>query len=157
MPWFSASTSSSAVVAAPRQAVWAALTDPGVVADLTPMVRSITASGDLWRWELVRVPVLGLSVAPAFTEQMTFTDGSRIDYAHAPPSGSTERTGVEGWYELADADDGGTSLAISLTVSTELPVPRVAGPAVRTAMGGVMATMGTGFSRNLRRHLGDPT
>src|SRR5687767_5284774 len=116
MPWFSASTQSTAVVSAPRDAVWKALTDPGVVASLTPLVHHITASGDSWRWQMARVPVLGTSVTPAFTEQMTFTDGYRIEYAHAPPAGAHERTGADGWYELGDAEDGGTHLAISLTV-----------------------------------------
>jgi carbon monoxide dehydrogenase subunit G len=153
MPWFSASTQSTAVVSASRDGVWKTLTDPGVVASLTPLVRDITASGDVWCWQMARVPVLGLSVTPAFTEQMTFTDGFRIEYAHAPPAGSTERAGADGWYELSDADGGGTALAISLTVKAELPVPRAAGPAVRAAMSGVMATMGAGFSRNLLKHL----
>jgi hypothetical protein len=155
MPWFSSSTQSTAVVSASRDAVWKTLTDPGVVASLTPLVHDITASGDLWCWQMARVPVLGTSISPAFTEQMTFTDRLRIEYAHAPPAGSSERAGAEGWYELGDADDGGTHLAISLTVKVELPVPRAAGPAVRAAMSGVMATMGAGFSRNLLKHL-DP-
>lgn len=153
MPWFSASTQSTAVVSASRHAVWQALTDPGTVASLTPLVHDITASGDRWCWQMARVPVLGVSVTPAFTEQMSFTDGFRIEYAHAPPIGSSERAGVDGWYELGDADDGGAHLAISLTVRADLPAPRAAGPAVRAAMRGVMATMGAGFSRNLLRHL----
>jgi hypothetical protein len=153
MTWFSASTQSRAVVAAPRDAVWKALTDPGVVATLTPLVHHITASGDSWRWQMARVPVLGMSVTPSFTEQMTFTDGYRIEYTHAPPADACERTGADGWYELGDAVDGGTDLAISLTVKVELPLPRAAGPAVRAAMSGVMATMGAGFSRNLLKHL----
>ena len=153
MSWFSASTQSTAVVTASRDAVWKALTDPGVVASLTPLVHDITASGDIWHWQMARLPVLGTSVTPAFTEQMTFTDGYRIEYTHAPPAGASERTGADGWYELGDTEDGGTHLAISLTVKVELPAPRAAGPAVRAAMSGVMATMGAGFSRNLLKHL----
>lgn len=153
MPWFRASTSSTAVVAAPRSEVWAALTDPTLVASLTPLVHSITPSGETWQWEMARVPVLGTSVTPAFTEKMTFIEESRIDYEHAPPAGSSERTGVDGCYELSDADDGGTHLAISLTVRAKLPVASAAGPAVRVAMKTVMAQMGAGFSRNLLRHL----
>ena len=152
MPWFRASTSSTAVVAAARPEVWAALTDPALVASLTPLVHSITPSGDTWKWEMARVPVLGTSVTPAFTEKMTFTEQTRIDYEHAPPAGSSERTGVDGCYELSDAD-GGTHLAISLTVRAKLPVASAAGPAVRVAMKTVMAQMGAGFSRNLLRHL----
>ena len=39
---------------------------------------------------------------------------------------------------------------------SSLPLPKAAGPAVRTAMKAVIARMGAGFSRNLHRHLGIP-
>ena len=60
---------------------------------------------------------------------------------------------MHGWYDLADLGDAGTRLATSLEICVELPLPRAAGPAVRTAMKGVMATMGDRFSKNLLRHL----
>ena len=97
--------------------------------------------------------VLGVGIAPAFTEKMTFTDLEHIEFAHEPPAGASERTGVNGWYHLAD-DEGGTLLGTSLEVVAELPLPRLSAPAVTVAMKGVMATMGERFSRNLLDHLG---
>ena len=150
---FSARTEAEAVVPAEREEIWAALTDPGLVARMTPFVRSIESRGRHWWWEMSRLQVLGAGVAPAFTEQMTFTDLERIEFRHDPPAGSRERTGVQGWYHLSEAS-GGTHLATSLEVAVELPLPRVSGPAVTTAMKGVMATMGERFSHNLLDHLG---
>ena len=60
---------------------------------------------------------------------------------------------MEGWYALSDAA-GGTRLGIRLEVSVELPVSRLASPAVTTAMKGVMATMGRRFAANLLDHVG---
>ncbi|MGA9749457.1 MAG: hypothetical protein WBQ50_18555 [Nocardioides sp.] len=153
MGTFTATTTSHGVVPSSRAEVWSVLTDADLVARLTPFVHSISTDGDLWRWQLTSLPVLGTSVTPAFTEQMTFVETSQIDYSHAPPHGRNERYGVEGRYALADAD-GGTELSISLEVCAELPMPRVSGPAVRAAMGAVIGTMGAGFERNFRRHLG---
>lgn len=152
MAWFEAETESKAVVAAPPEAIWAALSDPATVARLTPLVHAIEAEGDLWLWQLARLPVLHLAVAPAFTEHMKFDEPHRIDYTHAPPPGHVEHAGVEGHYLLTEVDRG-THLAIAMTVRVELPLPRATGMAVRTAMRTVIATMGAGFSRNLLRHL----
>ena len=150
---FTARTTASAVVAAERQAIWDALVDPALVARMTPFVRSIDADADRWFWQLSGLEVLGVGISPAFTEKMTFTDLEHIDFAHEPPVGSSERTGVNGWYRLAE-DEGGTLLRTSLEVVVELPLPRLSSPAVTAAMKGVMATMGDRFSRNLLEHLG---
>lgn len=155
MPWFRASTTSSGVVTASRAEVWSVLTDPSTVASLTPLVSRIHADGDLWRWEMTSVPVLGRSFTPRFTERMTFTDKSRIEFTHEPRRGAKERTGVEGCYSLEDVSQG-THLCIELTVDADLPIPRAADPAVRAAMKAVMATMGVGFERHFRRKLGEP-
>jgi carbon monoxide dehydrogenase subunit G len=155
MSWFTAETNTEAVVAADREAIWKVLVDPDLVAEITPMLQRIDVDGDLWTWQLTRLPVLNVAITPCFTERMTFDEMTRIDYDHAPPEGATENTGVNGWYTLADVE-GGTHLAMGLTVSTKLPLPRAAGPAVRTAMKAVIARMGAGFSRNLHRHLGIP-
>ncbi len=155
MATFTATTTSEGVVPSPRAEVWSVLIDPELIGRLTPFVDSISADGDLWRWQLTSLPVLGTSVTPAFTEQMTFTDKSAIDYTHAPPAGKSERFGVEGHYVLSDHTDG-THLSISLEVCADLPFPRVSGPAVRAAIRAVMGSMGTGFERNLRRHLATP-
>lgn len=142
-------------MAAPRQAIWDVLVSPDLVAEMTPFLKRITADGELWRWEMSGLDVLGIKVAPAFTERMVFDELERIDFRHEPPSGTTERSGVEGWYDLSEAE-GGTHLATSLEIRLDLPLPRVSSPAVTAAMRGVMATMGDRFSKNLLAHLGLP-
>lgn len=155
MAWFTASTTSDGLVSASREDVWEVLTDPGTVARLTPFVRSITAEGEHWRWEMTSVPVLGRAFTPSFTELMVFDRPARIDYTHAPPEDRTEQAGVEGCYRLTERE-AGTHLLIELRVSADLPLPRASGPAVRTAMRAVMGTMGIGFERAFRRELGEP-
>lgn len=150
---FSARTEAKAVVPAGRDEIWAALVDPALIARMTPFVKNIEADGELWFWEMSSLQVLGTGIAPAFTERMSFSELERIDFHHDPPAGKQERTGVHGWYDLADTD-GGTHLATSLEVTMELPLPRLSSPAVTTAMKGVMATMGQRFSHNLLDHLG---
>jgi hypothetical protein len=49
---------------------------------------------------------------------------------------------------------GGTHLAISLTLHVELPLARVAAPAVTRVMKGTMQHTGDRFSADLLRHLG---
>jgi carbon monoxide dehydrogenase subunit G len=153
MSSFSATTENEAVVAADRMAIWAALTDPDVLRELTPLLNKIDSDGDLWTWHMKRISALGVGITPIFTEQMSFAEGKRIEYTHRPPSGVTERTGAEGVYELSDVD-GGTLLKISLTLTVELPLPKRVGPAVRRVMKGTMERTGDKFSANLNRHLG---
>lgn len=152
MTRFATTTASDGVVTASRETVWQVLTDPDLVTRMTPLLHRIHTDGDLWRWELAKVPVTGISIAPCFTERMRFDEPTRIDYAHEPPAGDEERTGVDGWYALREVDDG-THLAISLTIHADLPLPRLAAPAVKAAMHTVIATIGAGFSRNLTREL----
>ena len=97
---FSATTVSEAVVAAPREDIWAAITDPTVLPKLTPLLRHIEADGDLWRWDLSRINVLGIVVDPSFTERMSFVPNERIEYTHEPPAGAHEWASAEGWYQL---------------------------------------------------------
>lgn len=151
MTTFSVSTSSQERVASTRAEVWAALTDTELIARITPYLRRIDADGDRWTWHLVRIPLLGSMVSPSFTEVMTFTEPSRIDFAH-DPTRKDEQAGVEGRYLLVEVD-GGTHLSIELTISVDLPFPRLARPAVHTAMRAVVATMGTRFAHNFVRHL----
>jgi carbon monoxide dehydrogenase subunit G len=152
---FSVSTTSSATVEADRTRVWAALTDPELLPRLTPYLRRIDADtdGDVvrWTWHLVRIPVLGSMVSPSFTEVMTYDEPSRIDFEHDPRR-TDEKAGVEGRYDLSEVS-GGTYLDIALGIRVELPFPKIAKPAVHTAMRAVVATMGARFSRNLVRHL----
>lgn len=159
MTRFSSSTSAEAVVAAPRQQIWDVLVDPDKIAALTPFLKRVTADGDHWRWEMSGLDVLGVKVAPAFTERMVLTDLERIEFHHDPPAGTTERSGVEGWYDLSDADadpaDGpATHLATHLTITLDLPLPKLSAPAVTAAMTSVISTMGDRFSANLLRELG---
>jgi carbon monoxide dehydrogenase subunit G len=153
MTRFTATTESDAIVPADRMDIWRALTDPVLLPQLTPLLRRIDADGDIWTWHMTRISALGVSISPSFTEQMTFAEGSRIEYTHQPPNGTRERAGAEGWYDLDDAD-GGTRLKISLTLEVDLPLPRSAGPAVRRVMQATMNRMGDKFSANLMHHLG---
>jgi carbon monoxide dehydrogenase subunit G len=152
MTRFTASTESVAVVAADRSSIWRALTDPDLLPRLTPLLRRIDADGDRWRWHMVGLEVLGVGISPVFTERMRFTPQTRIDYTHEPPPGVSEQAGAEGSYELADVP-GGTRLSIRLVLHVDLPLPRLAAPAVRRVMEATMRRMGDRFSVNLLDHL----
>ena len=78
---------------------------------------------------------------------------ARIGFSHDPPPGRAERAGVNGWYSLEPSGPGATRLETSLEICVELPLPRVAGSAVRTPKKGVMAQMGDRFATNLLAHL----
>jgi uncharacterized protein YndB with AHSA1/START domain len=154
---FSATTHAEAVVLAPRQEIWDVLVDPDLVARFTPFVRRIVADGQHWRWEMGGLEVLGRRVTPAFTERMVLEEPERIEFHHDPPAGVKEKSSVEGWYDLSPVPEeagGGTALVTDLTISLDLPLPGVAGAAVKGAMGRVIDTMGDRFSANLLAHLG---
>ena len=153
MARFSADTRAQAVVAAPRSEIWAALTDPALVAEMTPFVRRITADGDHWRWEMSGLSVLGVGVSPAFTEKMSYDEPERIEFRHDPPPGANERSAVEGWYQLEEVESG-TRLTTALEITLDLPLPKVSGRAVRATMNTVIDQMGERFSKNLLAHLG---
>ena len=157
MARFSTSTRTDAVVTASQDEVWAALTDPDLVAHLTPFLRTVRERGEHWVWELARIPVLGKTFSFTFTERMTFDEPHRIDFTHDPEAGhGDENAGVDGWYGLSPRDEG-THLETSMAISVELPFPGVTRPAVTTAMKGVVALMGQRFSHNLLEHLGART
>lgn len=153
MAVFTATVTSQADISAKRQDVWAALTDPVLLPKLTPLLRSIDADGDTWTWHMARIGGLGTSIVASFTEAMTFDEGTRIAYTHAPPKGVKERSGAEGVYRLADID-GGTHLDIELTLSVELPLPKASTTAVQKIMKRTMDHTGDKFSANLLAHLG---
>ncbi len=134
--------------------MWAALTDADLIARITPYVTSITVDGDRWVWRLATIPVLGMSVAPAFTEVMELHPEERIEFTH-DPARSDEMTAVTGTYELADHPGGGTEVSIDLEIACNLPLPGLARPAVERVMAGVVKHMGAVFSRNLLKHLGE--
>ncbi|MGH3361119.1 MAG: SRPBCC family protein [Nocardioides sp.] len=152
MTRFAARDRSTEVVRADRSDLWKALTDPELLPRLTPYLHSIEADGDRWRWNMARIPVLGISAAPSFTEQMTFEEPRRIVFTHDPDA-AQEKAGVEGTYELEQVEDG-TRLTIDLEICVDLPLPRASRFAVERAMGGVIAVMGRRFAVNLLRHLG---
>ena len=153
MARFNARNRSTEVVRSDQKALWAALTDPDLLPALTPYLHSIEVDGDRWRWNMARIPVLGLSVAPSFTERMTFEEPRRIGFTHDPES-DQEKAGVEGTY-LLEGGDGGTRLSIDIDICVDLPLPAVSRAAVERAMRGVIAVMGRRFAANLLRHLSD--
>lgn len=157
MTRFSADTSSAATVTAGRKAVWDVLVDPVLLPKLTPLLSRIDAEpgGDLWRWHMVRLAVLGVGIRPVFTERMVFDDGdevSRIDFTHEPPAGATEWAGAEGHYTLRDVE-GGTLLEIGLRLDVDMPLSRLAAPVVERTMRQTMLMTGDRFSANLLKHL----
>ena len=137
-----------------RGEVWGALTDAALIARITPYVTSIKVDGDRWIWRMGTIPVLGASIAPAFTEVMSFEPEDRIEFTH-DPARPDEMTAVEGTYVLADHAGGGTEVSIDLQIACKLPLPGLARPAVERVMAGVVKHMGTVFSRNLLKHLGE--
>jgi len=154
MATFRARDRSSAVIQAPRSEVWAALTDADLMARFTPYVTSITVDGDRWVWRMGTIPVLGISVAPTFTEVMSLHPEERIEFSH-DPARTDEMTAVEGTYVLSDHAGGGTDVGIDLEIACTLPLPGLARPAVERVMAGVVKHMGAVFSRNLLKHLGE--
>lgn len=162
MAW-ATSSGSGVRTDSPRGRIWSADPDPGLVAELAPFVRTIREDGAPWRWEMTGLKVLGVGVAPAFTEKMTYDEPERIEFRHDPPTGATERSSVEGWYSLAEHPAGTrlvTALEITLPLPLDLPLPlpqpRVSGPAVGAAMNRVIDQLGERFSRNLLAHLRAP-
>lgn len=152
MTAFSAKTSAEAVITASRDEVWKVLSDPALVAQMTPFVKSITADGDHWIWSLSGLKVLGKGFSATFTERLEQREPEHIEFVHDPPEGETERAAVHGTYDLAEHELG-TRLTTSLEICVDLPLPKVSGGAVKGAMKGVMATMGSRFSSNLLTHL----
>ncbi len=145
---------SEADVPAPREKIWAVVTSPERLAELTPLIERITADGDLWTWQLRSISALGARVSPYFTEQMSLDDGHRLTYEHRPPAGRSERAGATGTYTLADLPDGGTHLSVDLTLHVDLPLPAISRPAVERVMSTMMARTGQRFAENLYAYLG---
>jgi carbon monoxide dehydrogenase subunit G len=152
MATFSTSNRSGATVTAGVAEVWEALTDPTLIARLTPFLHSVRPEGEHWVWQLSKVPVLGKSFSFTFRERMDFQPTTRIDFTHDPRPGADESAGVVGWYALAEHPRG-TRLETSMEITVDLPFPGLLRPAVETAMKGVIAVMGQRFSHNLLQHL----
>lgn len=155
---FRARNQSEATLHSSQDKVWEVLTDPTLLPELTPYLHRIDVDGDRWTWHLTHIPVMSATVAPTFTEVMTFDEPTRITFAHdlARPE---ERTGVEGEYVLRPETnpDGslGTHVCIDLEIWCDLPLPRLSRIAVETVMHGVVAAMGRRFAHHMLRHLGE--
>ncbi len=157
MTEFRSRNRSIASVPVEPERIWDVLTDPELLAELTPLLDRISAKGDIWTWTLAGISGLGLEVAPTFTERMTFVPISRIDYHHEPPPGRTERAGVDGTYQITRVGDTASKLAIDLSLCVDLPLPGFSRRAVEKIMATSMGRTGDGFARNLYEHLGvDP-
>jgi len=158
MASFTTGTVSEATVTAHPEEVWSALSEPTLIAQLTPFLKKVSPHGDEhWVWELTRIPVLGKSFSFTFTERMSFDEPHRIEFVHDPSAGTDhELAGVEGWYALTRHPKG-THLQTSMDITVELPFPALTRPAVTAAMKGVVALMGQRFSSNLLHHLNATT
>ena len=130
------------------------LTDPALVAELTPFVRRITADGDHWRWEMSGLSVLGVGVAPAFTEQMTYDEPRRIEFRHDPPRGRDRAVGGRGVVRSSRSSLPAPGSPPRSRSPSTCRCPKVSGRAVRATMNAVIDQMGERFSKNLLAHLG---
>ena len=102
------------------------------------------------------IDVLGVKVAPSFTEKMTFAEPDRIEFRHDPPAGDEGegRASRAGTSSPRRRTASGTSLVTELEITLDLPLPKAAGRAVRADDAKVIDTMGDRFSANLLDHLG---
>ena len=154
MARFESRNVSTASVPAPRADIWAIVTSPESLAELTPLIDRISADGDVWCWKLKRISALGVHVEPSFTELMTFEDGRKMTFEHSPPPGATEMAGAKGVYTLADGAGGGTDLSVDITIHVDLPLPAISRRAVQRVMASLMARTGDKFADNLYARLG---
>ena len=153
MATFTTSNRSVADVTAQVHEVWEVLTDPDLLAQLTPFLHSVTERGEHWVWQLTKVPVLGTHFPSTFPEPMASDEPHRIDFPHDPAPGTAETAGVAGYYALTPHPRG-THLETSMTITVDLPFPGLLRPGVTAAMRGVIAIMGQRFGHNLLAHLG---
>lgn len=154
MQRFEAHDTSTAVVPAPRTAIWDVLRSPDELVALTPLLCDITVDGDRWTWTMGGFSALGVEIAPRFTERMTFEPEHEIRFEHAPPPGAHERAGAHGVYRLGDLGPDRTELSIDITLHVELPLPRATRRAVERVMASSMARTGDVFAQRLYRRLG---
>ena len=152
MTAFSTRDVSTAVVNASRDDIWALVSHPATLAELTPLIDSIEQSGELWTWQLRGISALGVSIAPSFTERMHLVEPESIEFAHDPPS--NELAGANGTYRLTEIDASTTELHIDITLCADLPLPGLTRKAVEKVMATMMRRTGDAFAANLYQRLG---
>ncbi len=148
---FHAHNKSTALLDADPVAVWKLLTDPDLLVRFTPNLKRIDVEGDRWTWHLTRIPVLSSAIEPSFTELMEYDEPRQIIFRH-DDTRTDERVGVAGEYLLKPVGER-TEVSIDLAIWAELPLPRLARPAVEGVMSTVVAGMGYRFGQNVRRYL----
>ncbi len=154
---FEARNVSTAEVPAPIEDIWSVLRSPETLAALTPLLDSITVSGDRWCWKLGGFSALGVEIAPSFTERMEFVEHESIRFTHAPPADAEERAGADGIYTLESVAPDRTKLEIDITLHVHLPLPRASRRAVERIMSSTMVRTGNVFAERLYKRLGvDP-
>lgn len=151
MTTFSSRNVSTATIPVPRERIWTLVADPDTLADLTPLVDTISVDGDVWCWTLAGISALGIHIAPSFTEHMNLVPQERIDFRHAP--NGTERAGANGSYVLDAIDGGTTRLHIDITLCADLPLPSFSRGAVERVMAATMQRTGDAFAANLYARL----
>lgn len=154
MTAFSSRDVSTAIVPAARDEIWAIVSDPDALAELTPLIESIRPAGNLWTWQLKGISALGVSVAPSFTERMHLTAPELMEYVHEPPAGTDELAGAHGTYRLTEVSPTSTRLEIDITLCAELPIPKLGRRAVEKVMATTMRRTGDAFAERLYERLG---
>ena len=149
---FSTSITSTAEIPYAQDRIWSLVSDPDVVAEMTPFLKAIAVvDAGTWVWELHGVPYPGGEFAAHFTEAMSLQEPERIGFTHKPKG--RELAGADGWYSLEAVDRDRTRLAIGLTVHAVLPAPKWSKLVVEPAMHAVVQQMVNRFAVNLEREL----
>lgn len=155
MTRFSADVEDVGLVEAPRELVWAVLTDPERLARMVTQVDRIEVLDGHWRWHMRGFTALGVKVRPTFTVVIHLEEQAVLRFVHDELPGERDVMGVDGEYRLRDASGGGTCVQIATTVHVDLPLPRLVSKAVENVMLLEMWRTGRGFADSLKREVGD--
>jgi carbon monoxide dehydrogenase subunit G len=137
----------TAQLAAPRDRVWAVLSDVEHLDRLMPDVRSYRRTPAGWRWELEGDRRLGYHVRPSFTVAYDLEPPRAVRFRQVDDGGSA---GAAGAFTLRGGGDGGaTAVSVQLQLRLDLPVPSfLAGPA-RGALDAELGRLADGFLARL--------
>ena len=149
------------LIAVPPSVIHTILSTPDDLAELTPLIDTVTPQedGDRWVWQLNGINALGISAAPKFTTDMAISD-ERI--AFQPVEGTGERATATGHLEVREPRgtdregrswEGGTFVLIDLVATVELPLPKAMSRPVQRVMFRTMKAGGARFAENLLAHL----